>query len=75
MILVFKYYLKYIRNMKKILSIDGCGIKGYIPCSLLIELENKIGMPCYKYFDLISGTSIKKITKNNNFIQDSRISW
>lgn len=44
--------------MKKILSIDGGGMKGYVPCSVLVELEKRMGKPCYEVFDMVSGTSI-----------------
>ena len=42
--------------MKRILSIDGGGIRGAIPARILAYLEKRIG-PCSKYFDLIAGTS------------------
>lgn len=42
--------------MKKILSIDGGGIRGIIPARFLAALEAKIG-PCSRAFDLIAGTS------------------
>jgi patatin-like phospholipase/acyl hydrolase len=40
-----------------ILSLDGGGIKGLILLKQLIALENIVGMPLNKYFDMISGTS------------------
>lgn len=45
-----------------ILSIDGGGIRGIIPCKLLMELEKRLNdkgcqQPLYHYFTLISGTS------------------
>ena len=43
--------------MKKILSIDGGGIRGIIPLSCLIELENKEGLPSNQIFDMVAGTS------------------
>ena len=43
--------------MKRILSIDGGGIKGVFPAKILAELEEDIGKSLYKYFDLIAGTS------------------
>ncbi len=42
--------------MKRILSIDGGGIRGAIPARILAKLEPQIG-PCSKAFDLICGTS------------------
>ncbi|MBU6430640.1 MAG: patatin-like phospholipase family protein, partial [Cyanobacteria bacterium REEB65] len=44
--------------MKSILSIDGGGMKGYVPCAVLVELERRAGKPCYEMFDLVAGTSI-----------------
>ena len=42
---------------KKILSIDGGGIRGLIPALILQEIETQTGKPIYKLFDLIVGTS------------------
>jgi patatin-like phospholipase/acyl hydrolase len=44
--------------MKTILSIDGGGMKGGIPCAMLAELERQAGKPCHKLFDLMYGTSV-----------------
>jgi hypothetical protein len=46
--------------MKRILQIDGGGIRGIIPLAILVELENKVG-PCWKHFDLMTGTSTGSI--------------
>jgi len=43
--------------MKKILAIDGGGIKGVIPASFLSIIEDSIGDKVSNYFDLIVGTS------------------
>lgn len=43
--------------MKKILTIDGGGIKGIFPASFLSVVEDTIKESIYKYFDLIVGTS------------------
>lgn len=56
--------------MKKILSIDGGGIRGLIPALILAELETKTKKPVAECFDLIAGTSTGGIlalglTKNN----------
>lgn len=48
--------------MRKILSIDGGGIKGVIPALILAEIEHKLGKPIAKVFDLIAGTSSGGIT-------------
>ena len=44
--------------MKTILSIDGGGMKGYIPCAVLVELERRTGKSCFDLFDMVAGTSI-----------------
>jgi len=43
--------------MKKILAIDGGGIRGVIPTFLLAEIENRTGKYIAELFDLIAGTS------------------
>jgi hypothetical protein len=43
--------------MKRILSIDGGGIKGVFPASFLATIEEQAGGDIAKYFDLIVGTS------------------
>ena len=43
--------------MKKILSIDGGGIRGIIPAMVLAALEERTGVPTAEIFDLIAGTS------------------
>jgi patatin-like phospholipase/acyl hydrolase len=43
--------------MRRILSIDGGGIKGVFPGSFLATLEQSLGQPVATYFDLIVGTS------------------
>lgn len=42
---------------RRILSIDGGGIKGVFAAQFLAELEEQCGCPLWKYFDLIAGTS------------------
>lgn len=42
---------------RKILSIDGGGIKGVYPAAFLADIEETLPEPIYKYFDLIVGTS------------------
>jgi uncharacterized protein len=41
----------------KILSIDGGGIRGIIPATVLAEVERRTGRPIASLFDLIAGTS------------------
>lgn len=43
--------------MKKILAIDGGGIKGVYAASLLAELERLCGRNICEYFDILAGTS------------------
>jgi patatin-like phospholipase/acyl hydrolase len=44
-------------EIKRILTIDGGGIKGVFPASFLASLEDDIGDKISNYFDLIVGTS------------------
>jgi patatin-like phospholipase/acyl hydrolase len=44
--------------VKKILCIDGGGMRGYLPAAVLVELERRTGRRCCELFDLIAGTSI-----------------
>lgn len=43
--------------MRRILTIDGGGIKGVFPAAFLAEIEDWLGQPIADYFDLIAGTS------------------
>ena len=43
--------------MRKILSIDGGGIRGVIPAAVLVEIEERTGRPVAELFDLVAGTS------------------
>jgi hypothetical protein len=43
--------------VRRILTIDGGGIKGVFPAAFLVGLEDAIGAPVADYFDLIAGTS------------------
>ncbi|WP_428249821.1 CBASS cGAMP-activated phospholipase [Ferrovibrio sp.] len=43
--------------MRKILSIDGGGIRGTFPAAYLAHLEDDLACPLHEYFDLIAGTS------------------
>jgi len=43
--------------MKRILSIDGGGIRGTFPAAFLASLEDDLDEPIGRYFDLIAGTS------------------
>lgn len=41
----------------KILSLDGGGIKGVIPCTILKYIENKTGQRISRMFNMLAGTS------------------
>lgn len=41
----------------KILTLDGGGIRGIIPCAILAEIERRLDRPIAKMFDLMAGTS------------------
>lgn len=43
--------------MKKILSIDGGGVRGIIPCMILNEIVKRTGKDVPELFDLVAGTS------------------
>lgn len=43
--------------MRRILSIDGGGIRGTFPAAFLAALEDDLDCPIHEYFDLIAGTS------------------
>jgi hypothetical protein len=43
--------------VRRILTIDGGGIKGAFPAAFLAKLEEELGEPIVDYFDLIAGTS------------------
>ena len=43
--------------VRRVLTIDGGGIKGVFAASFLAELEKTLGEPLVDHFDLISGTS------------------
>lgn len=43
--------------MKKILSIDGGGIRGIIPATVLAEIEHQTGTRSANLFDMVAGTS------------------
>ena len=43
--------------VKKILSIDGGGIRGVIPAMVLVEIEKHAGKRIGELFHMIAGTS------------------
>jgi hypothetical protein len=44
-------------RVRRVLSIDGGGIKGVFPAAFLAEIERDLPEPLWRYFDLIVGTS------------------
>ena len=56
----------------KILSIDGGGIRGIIPCVILQEIENRMQRPISSIFHLIAGTSTGGIITVGLTIPDER---
>jgi uncharacterized protein len=42
----------------RVLSIDGGGVRGLLPATLIAELEARAGKPAHELFDLMVGTSI-----------------
>lgn len=44
-------------NLVRVLSIDGGGIRGIIPATVLAEIEKRTGRRISELFDLIAGTS------------------
>jgi uncharacterized protein len=45
------------KHKLKILAIDGGGIKGIIPCTILKYIETKTGLPTSRLFHVLAGTS------------------
>jgi len=41
----------------KVLAIDGGGIRGIIPATILTEIQKRLGMDLFQVFDLVAGTS------------------
>ena len=44
-------------SLLKVLSIDGGGIRGIVPGTIMVEAEREFGIRVADYFDLIAGTS------------------
>jgi len=42
---------------KRILSIDGGGVRGALTACFLVKLEQQVGKPCREIFDFVAGTS------------------
>jgi uncharacterized protein len=41
----------------RVLCVDGGGVRGVIPATILTKLEADLGKPCYQVFDVMGGTS------------------
>jgi uncharacterized protein len=56
----------------RVLSIDGGGIRGLLPATLLTEIEARTGKPAAELFHLLVGTSIGGITVMALTVPDSK---
>lgn len=41
----------------RILAVDGGGIRGIVPATVLVELQRRLPRPIVEYFDVVGGTS------------------
>jgi patatin-like phospholipase/acyl hydrolase len=41
----------------KVLAVDGGGIRGIVPATMLIALQERLDRPVVEYFDIVAGTS------------------
>lgn len=41
----------------RILAVDGGGIRGIVPATVLVELQRRLARPLVEYFDVVGGTS------------------
>lgn len=57
-------------SIKRVLSLDGGGIRGIIPALVIAHLERKTGKPACELFDLIVGTSTGGILALGLALQD-----
>lgn len=55
-----------------VLSLDGGGIRGIIPCMVLQEIEERSGRPISDLFDLMAGTSTGGILAAGLAIADEK---
>ena len=59
------------RPVRRVLSLDGGGIRGIIPALVVAHLERKLGAPASELFDLIVGTSTGGFLDLGLALQDS----
>ena len=60
------------RPVKRVLSLDGGGIRGIIPALVIAHLERQMGAPASELFDLIVGTSTGGILALALALQDEQ---
>ena len=60
------------RAARRVLSVDGGGIRGIIPALVLAHLERQMGAPASELFDLIVGTSTGGILALGLSLQDQQ---
>ena len=60
------------RSVKRVLSLDGGGIRGIIPALVIAHLERQMGAPASELFDLIVGTSTGGILALGLALQDEQ---
>ena len=58
------------QSIRRVLSIDGGGIRGIIPALVIAHLERTTGKPACELFDLIVGTSTGGILALGLALQD-----
>lgn len=58
------------RSVRRVLSLDGGGIRGIIPALVVAHLERQMGAPASELFDLIVGTSTGGILALGLSLQD-----
>src|SRR5437762_2466664 len=46
-----------LTDSRRILAIDGGGVKGVFPLAFLASIEEEVERPLWQYFDLLAGTS------------------
>lgn len=59
------------RSVRRVLSLDGGGIRGIIPAMVVAHLERKTGKPACELFDFIAGTSTGGILALGLALQDA----
>ena len=60
------------RSVRRVLSLDGGGMRGIIPALVVAHLERKMGAPASELFDLIVGTSTGGILALGLSLQDQQ---